>query len=403
MSDYPVRAATAGDYDAMQRCFGRALMFEFPADEKYKAAFEPERSLVVTDGDEVVGATRVLTRDLSVPGGIVPAAHVTGVGVSATHRRRGILSSMMTEQLRAAPEAISVLWASEPGIYGRFGYGSAAWFVSYEVDMPRLKMRRAETSGRVRLLENDDDAGAALAPLLTAYQRSRPGVSGRDEQWWRIRLDDIPEWRHGRNAREILVHEDESGTIDGYALWRGKFGSNPSGISNEIQLEELVTTSFDAYQALWGHLLSMDLTTKLNYMFGAVDEPLTQLVGNTEALQRRFTESLWVRITDVVRALEQRRYAVQADLVLEVTDDIFETNTGRFRLTGDREKARCERTDAAADLALSVTELGAAYLGGRSLTEFVFTGKVRELTPGALNNASAAFGWPVAPTSIEIF
>ena len=402
MNESAVRVARTDDYDAMQRCFGGALMFEFPADEKYKAAFEPERSLVATDGDEVVGATRVLTRDLSVPGAVVGAAHVTGVGVSATHRRRGILSAMMTEQLRAAPEALSVLWASEPGIYGRFGYGAAAWFVSYEIDMPRLKPRLPAVPGRVRRLPAEG-AAKVLAPLLEHLQHTRAGVSGRNDQWWEIRLDDLPEWRHGRNAREIVVHEDESGAVDGYAMWRSKFGSNPSGISNEIQLEELVTSSFEAYQALWGHLLSMDLTTKLNYMFAAVDEPLMQLVGNTEALQRRVAESLWVRITDVPRALEQRRYAVPADLVLDVTDDLIAANTGRFRLTGDGDKARCEPTDAAADLALSVTELGAAYLGGRSLAEFAVTGRVRELTPGVLDTASAAFGWPVAPTSIEVF
>jgi predicted acetyltransferase len=402
VSDFPVRVAKAEDYDAMMRCFGAALMFEFPPDEKYRAAFEPDRALVVTDGDEVVGTTRVLTRDLSIPGAIVPAAHVTGVGVSATHRRRGILRSMMTEQLRTTPEAIAVLWASEPGIYGRFGYGAAAWFVSYEVDLPRIRPPRAEPSGRVRAVPLED-AGKLLAPVLEGLRRYRPGLSGRDEQWWELRLQDLPEHRHGRTAREVLVHEDESGTVDGYAMWRGKFGSGPGGIANEIALEELVANDPAAYQALWSHLLTMDLTAKLDFGYAAVDEPLMQLVGNTEALQRRICESLWVRITDVERALEQRRYATNVDLVLEIADDLLPDNAGRFRLTGDGEKARCERTDAAPDLALSVTALGAAYLGGRSLAEFAVTGEVRELRPGALAAASAAFGWPVAPASIEVF
>jgi predicted acetyltransferase len=402
VSDFPVRVAKAEDYDAMMRCFGAALMFEFPPDEKYRAAFEPDRALVVTDGDEVVGTTRVLTRDLSIPGAIVPAAHVTGVGVSATHRRRGILRSMMTEQLRTTPEAIAVLWASEPGIYGRFGYGAAAWFVSYEVDLPRIRPPRAEPSGRVRAVPLED-AGKLLAPVLEGLRRYRPGLSGRDEQWWELRLQDLPEHRRGRTAREVLVHEDESGTVDGYAMWRGKFGSGPGGIANEISLEELVANDLAAYQALWSHLLTMDLTAKLDFGYAAVDEPLMQLVGNTEALQRRICESLWVRITDVERALEQRRYATNVDLVLEIADDLLPDNAGRFRLTGDGEKARCERTDAAADLALSVTALGAAYLGGRSLAEFAVTGQVRELRPGALAAASAAFGWPVAPASIEVF
>jgi hypothetical protein len=72
-------------------------------------------------------------------------------------------------------------------------------------------------------------------------------------------------------------------------------------------------------------------------------------------------------------------------------------------LAADGSSVNCERTDAAADLSLSVTELGATYLGGRPLAEFAATGRVVEHTPGALGLATAAFGWPVAPVSVEIF
>jgi predicted acetyltransferase len=91
--------------------------------------------------------------------------------------------------------------------------------------------------------------------------------------------------------------------------------------------------------------------------------------------------------------------------VIEVADELMPANAGRYRLTaaGPTAEARCERTEDAADLSLTVTELGAAYLGGRPLAEFAATGKVTEHTPGALATATAAFGWPIHPVSIEIF
>ncbi|MGY4770330.1 GNAT family N-acetyltransferase (plasmid) [Kribbella sp. CWNU-51] len=92
------------------------MMFDPSPSELGRQLFEPERALVATDGAEAVGTTRALTRELSVPGGVVAAAHVTGVGVKATHRRRGVMSALITRQLREVPEAIAVLWASEPGI-----------------------------------------------------------------------------------------------------------------------------------------------------------------------------------------------------------------------------------------------------------------------------------------------
>ena len=65
-----------------------------------------------------------------MPGGSLPCAGVTAVGVQPTHRRRGVLRSMMDAQLRDVHERgepIAALWASEETIYGRFGYGLASW------------------------------------------------------------------------------------------------------------------------------------------------------------------------------------------------------------------------------------------------------------------------------------
>jgi predicted acetyltransferase len=405
VTGFEVRAAVAGEYDEFRAVFAGALMFEGQADDLDREMFEPDRALVAVDAGEIIGTTRALTRDLSVPGAVVPAAHVTGVGVRATHRRRGVMAELISRQLREVPEAIAVLWASESGIYGRFGYGAAAWGLSYEIDLHRV----GPPAGRIRPGELSelapDDAAKQLAPLLRSLQERRPGVSGRSELDWQKRLEDKPERRGGSVARRILVHRDETGTVDGYALWRGKMNWGSTGPAHELNLEELVALDPTAYRALWQHLLTMDLAAKLEFGHAAVDEPLLQLVTTPTALDRRVTESLWVRVTDVARALGQRRYAVPIDLVIEVADDLIPANAGRFRLTagGAVAEARCEHTEEPADLSVQVVALGSAYLGGRSLAEFAATGRVTEHTPGALATASAAFGWPIQPVSIEIF
>ncbi|TDD25649.1 GNAT family N-acetyltransferase [Kribbella turkmenica] len=405
MTGYDIRTAVAADYDEFLALFGGAMMFEMRPDDLGRQMFEPDRALVAVDNDEIIGTTRALTRDLSVPGAVVPAAHVTAVGVKPIHRRRGVMAGLISRQLREVPEAIAVLWASEPGIYGRFGYGAAAFDVSYEVDLHRVGPRAVRTRpGELGELPADD-AGKQLAPLLRSLQEHRPGVSGRSELGWQKHLQDKPDSRDGKTARRILVHRDETGTIDGYALYRGKLNWESSGPANEVSLEELVALEPTAYRVLWHHLLTMDLSAKLGYGYAALDEPVQQLVTTPTALGRRVTESLWVRVTDVARALGDRRYAVPVDVVLEVTDELIPANSGRYRLTADgpHTPARCERTENPADLVLSVTELGAAYLGGRRLAEFAATGRVIEHTSGALATAGAAFGWPVLPVSIEIF
>src|SRR3954451_23146202 len=102
-----LRPATAEDHDAITQLL--AYVFHHDYDEENREldrlVWEPERSLVAEDAGSIVGHTNALTRDLTMPGGVVPAAHVTGVGVAPTHRRRGLLRAMMPRQLGEVAEA----------------------------------------------------------------------------------------------------------------------------------------------------------------------------------------------------------------------------------------------------------------------------------------------------------
>jgi predicted acetyltransferase len=73
--------------------------------------------------------------------------------------------------------------------------------------------------------------------------------------------------------------------------------------------------------------------------------------------------------------------------VLEVEDAFLPENTGRWKVAD----GGAERTDEAADLALDVRELGAAYLGGFTFGELLRAGLVRELKEGGAARADALF------------
>src|SRR5688572_27703094 len=94
---------------------------------RWERTLEPERTLGIRDRGKFVAGASIFSRRLTVPGGEVPVAAVTLVGVLPTHRRRGLMSTLMRRQLRdlheAGAEPVAALWASEPIIYGRFGYG----------------------------------------------------------------------------------------------------------------------------------------------------------------------------------------------------------------------------------------------------------------------------------------
>jgi predicted acetyltransferase len=406
-----LRAGTAEDWPEISRLIG--LVFHNAAEEEQRdvegSVFEPDRSLVATDGDLIVGVAGAYTREMTVPGAILPTAHVTLVGVSPTHRRRGLLNRMMRRQLteiaEAGREPIAALWASETKIYPRYGYGMAAQRLIAEIMTGEITFPgpgpAADSAGKLRLVA-PADAIAEFAKVYEQLRAERTGWSSRDDRWWRFVLSDLPSERGGGTELRGVVHDTPHGPT-GYALWRAVDQWNPHGPEGKVQVREVVAGDPGTYAALWRFLTTIDLARTASASFLALDEPLQHLVDEPRRLGLRVSDALWIRIVDLPRALSARRYLTEVDVVLDVTDTLLPANTGRWRLTAGPDGAACTPTADPADLALTSLELGAVYLGGPALTALAAAGRVRELTPGALHAASAAFGWHRMPNPTEVF
>jgi predicted acetyltransferase len=193
-----------------------------------------------------VGTTAIFTRELTVPGGVVRAAAVTAVGVLPTHRRRGVLTALMRQQLedvRAAGEPVAALWASEPAIYGRFGYGLASRVAEVRLRSAgvRLLPSAPEPEGRMALIE-PAEAIPRIAPLYAAVRRTRPGHLDRGDAWWRHRVYDPEHRREGRSALRAAVHEAPDGAVDGYVLYAVRHAEWVDGPNSEVLVSELMPT-----------------------------------------------------------------------------------------------------------------------------------------------------------------
>ncbi|MEU9291412.1 GNAT family N-acetyltransferase [Streptomyces sp. NPDC048275] len=387
-------------YDNLLRAFGG--MSESSEERELSSALtEYDRSLGVWDGNECVGTASAFSFRVTVPGGAcVPAAGITMVSVAATHRRRGLLTSMMRRQLddiRSWGEPLAVLTASEPVIYGRFGYGIATHQHNVEIDTTRVRLSVPPGTDDVRLRY------AAPADVLDAceavYARlvpGRPGMLARQPGWDRAMLLDPEDGRDGASPLQCVVAERDDAVV-GYARYRIKRGHDHGGARNTVVLEELEALGPAAHAALWRFLFDIDLASTLRARNRPVDEAWQHMVSDIRRCGVRTRDSLHVRLVDVGAALEARTYQAPVDVVFEVEDAFCPWNEGRWRLTGDAKGAICARTGDTADLSLSVRELGTAYLGGASLTSLAAAGRVRELRQGALTEASVGFSSTVAP------
>ncbi|MEU1850043.1 GNAT family N-acetyltransferase [Streptomyces sp. NPDC019990] len=387
-------------YDTLVRAFG-GVPEAAEEREFWNSLTEFERSLGVWDGDDCVGTAGAFSFRLTLPGGSsVPAAGVTMVSVAATHRRRGVLTSMMRRQLddvRSWGEPLAVLTASEPAIYGRFGYGAATFQLNAEIETSRVRLSSLPAGTddvRVRYAvpaEVLDVCEAMYARLVP----SRPGMLARRPGWERLGVLDPESERGGASPLQCVLAERDGEPV-GYARFSVKPGWETAGPEGTVTLRDSVALDPAADAALWRFLFDIDLTSKLVVRGRPVDDAWQYMVSDIRRCRPRLRDSLYVRPVEVGAALEARTYQVPVDVVFEVEDAFCPWNAGRWRLSGDAKGASCERTADAADVALSVRELGAAYLGGVSLGALQAAGRVRELRRGAVAEASVGFGAGVA-------
>jgi predicted acetyltransferase len=416
--EYEIRPISADEYGGFLRVHEHAFATS-PASEirRERAArqFELDRSLAAFDAalpadEALVGTTGVYSLRMTVPGATLPVAGVTAVSVLPSHRRRGVLRSLMHRQLAdiaaSGDEPIAALWASETPIYARYGYGRAtahgyfrfergegAMAATTPVD-PALTLRLAEPQA----------VTAELAKVFDTVLPTQPGFFARSPgDWWGRVLHDVPEERHGFSPLRCVLAEDGSG-VRGYALYTTRAGwdealSLPNG---SLVVREVIAVDPAAGAALWHNLLTRDLITTVTAEYRSAEDPLLYQLLDQRRARLQASDGIWVRIIDLRSALTRRAYSGPVDVVLEVTDELLADNAGRWRLRvdapgGPGADVSCERTDEPADLALDIRELGAAYLGGTRLGTLGAAGLVREFRPGALVRLSSAMTWDPAP------
>lgn len=398
--------------------------------EQTKTLPELAHRLSAFDGTSAVGAAGSYHFELSVPGpdsdsasDSAPAtgpgrcaqlgiAGLTMVGVLPTHRRRGVLTALMRRHLdeaRRSGRPLSALFASEGGIYRRFGYGMASLCAEAELDPARAAFAPSAplpARDRVRLTLLEEDEAAAVFPRIWDRVRAqRPGLLSRSEAWWRLRRIGDPPWvRAGRMPLQRVLLELD-GQPAAYAIYRlhdsGWDSANLSTLSADVL--EAIGDGPEATAALWRYLVELDLLRTLRARLLPLDHPLLFLLSEGRRLRLRTFDGLWLRLVDVEAALRARGYPDAPPLVIEVEDPFCPWNQGRYRIAPKAGRGDVARTDAEPALRLPVEALGSVYLGGFRFTQLAAAGLVAELVPGALRHADRLFAAAEAPWAPEIF
>ncbi|MEV6332489.1 GNAT family N-acetyltransferase [Streptomyces sp. NPDC051909] len=350
---------------------------------------------------------------LSTVGGADLAANaVSGVTVSPTHRRRGLLSRMMADDLALAKErgdACATLIAAEYPIYGRFGYGVASWTTEWLVDVTRSGLDgrwsgpgEEDGGGRIDLSDGAEirKEGPELHRRLAAQ---RAGITDRTARGWDVGTGNAYH-AHPWTEPFYAIYRSAAGEVEGYVAYTSDDQwSDQKQPGNTASVRDLIAVTPAAERALWRFVCSVDWITKVRTGHRAPDDVLPLLLPDPRAAQvLTHADMLWLRILDVPKVFEPRTYATEGSLVLEVRDAAGYAN-GRFRLDASPEGGACAPTGAAPDLVLDVAELATLALGDESAVRLAALGRIEESAAGAAARADLLLRTSRRPWSMDIF
>jgi predicted acetyltransferase len=354
--------------------------------------FEFDRSIAAFDNGHLIGTGANLSFHMTVPGGSINVGGVTMIGVLPSHRRQGVLSSMMSGLLddsRRREEAVSILWASESSIYGRFGYGVTTRHADRIVERAHATLRsEISAPGSVRLIDKDE----ALRLIPEVYEQvvgRYPGMIERTPEEWEISLADLESWRSGYTANRFALYE-ESGAARGYARYRVKEDWKDGHAQSTLDASSVIGVDDAAGMGLWKFLFGIDLVKTIRARHRPLRDPLEHMLTDPRRLSFSVVEGIWARILDVPVALEARRYAVEGSLTIGITGP--EDVAGVYRLEGGPDGASCARTSGTPDLRMGISTLGMRYLGDHDFESLAGAGLV-EGSREALHEADLLFGW----------
>lgn len=295
----------------------------------------------------------------------LPTHMITEVTVRPTHRRRGILRRMMTDDLAEAKEnglALAALTATEATIYGRFGFGPTTFINRIEVKTDVRFRMRTQPTGSIHLTSRDQLVEIAPEVFALAHA-ANVGSVGRTRNYAYVNAG---RWsfadQNSDDTVRNIIHRNDRGEVDGYASYSV---TDDITRARTLTIRDLCAVDANAHLALFAHLASIDLVERVRWKQAPVHDPLEWVLEDRRCYRvTERTDLIWTRVLDPIGVLSARSYpGVDADLLLHV-DDPMGFAAGTFHLRAEHGSAAVERSGESAEVTVGADALASLFLGG---------------------------------------
>jgi predicted acetyltransferase len=330
---------------------------------------------------EPVGTSNSWVSRLAIPGDrTLDAWAISTVTVASTHHKRGIARALIEAELAAAAKHVpmAMLTVSESSLYQRYGFAPAAFAADYEFDVRRVTWSGPVPDGRIEYITNQQFA-EHLEEMHNRLMIHSPG----QVDIWPLRAAQLAGTASSEEDRakkiRAIRYLSPDGTVEGIANYTVS-GGDDDFVAHTLTVHHILTSSSDAYAAIWRYLLEVPLVATVKVEHQRVDEPVMWMITDMRAAKVTVWEHQYLRILDVPAVLEARGYFADGEVIFDVSDP-YGYAAGRWHLQvqdGVGRVTRAGDVSEAPTLELGVAELSALYLGGVKAATLVGVGRVGE-------------------------
>jgi predicted acetyltransferase len=401
------RDTTADDYEQMAQLEPRA--FYNRPDENYanelRQFYPPDWTVGCFIDGKLVADTRTIPMVRRFHGTTTAFGAVGPVTCAAPYRRRGLVGKLLVlamERMRERGQWLSGLHTPHDGLYQRFGWERAEAKKRYSVGPKDVTLRIKGARGTTEPATPED--WGRLDRIFRTKTHDSNGAFARSQVWWQHAV--LKDWDSGKRVdSDAVVWVDEQGNDQGYAVYANRAIGADFGWSRQaIWIRDFAALTPDAYLGLWRHMFTHDLADKIEVEMHP-DDRFRELCDNPHKVESKVSYGAMLRIVDVEKALAQRPYVGHGSggFTARINDPHLAWNDGTWRIETANGHLHAERTDAKADVEMSVNTLAPIYSGFIKPEVAATTGFVQVNRPEAIAEMTQLFAVRDAPYSPDYY
>ena len=349
-----------------------------------------EKLRLIRQSDQIVGGLATIPMGQWFGGQPVPMTGIAAVGIAPEYRGTGAAIAMMQhtlKELHTNDVPISVLYPATQRLYRKAGYEQGGISCTWEIPTQSIQVREQPLPLKAVFpinLEVFHDLYQKQARLINGYLDRHPFI------WQGL----IRAFEKEMVCAYLIGPADQP---QGYII----FSQHTKDDRTFLRLRDWVVLTAAAAQTFWSFMANHRSQIEQVQWKGSAVDYLTLLLPEQTA-KVKFTQRWMLRVVDVVKALEKRGYppGIQAELHLEVRDELIAENNGRFILSVSNGRGEVNK-GGKGELKVDIRGLAPLYTGLFTPHQLQLAGQL-DATETALLAATQLFAG-VSPSMPDFF